>query len=75
MPDLDDEELAATRKLNGVDKDSILERSIENLIRYIELDRKIRNNKIDSDFEKFCENHCKDIENLIKKVSEMGGIK
>lgn len=35
--DLDDEELKATRKLNGVDKESSIEEDIKNVKKYIEL--------------------------------------
>lgn len=44
---------------------------IKNLKEYIELDREIRKNKEESDFDVFCENHCKDIEELIKEVEKL----
>lgn len=77
--DLDDEELKATRRLLGLEKEGI-EKNIKNLKEYIKEDdiyTRYKNGEYNelSDFEMFCINHCKDIENLIKKVSEMGGIK
>ena len=33
----------------------------------IDLDRNMRNNKVDSDYEKFCENECMAIERLIEE--------
>ena len=67
--DLDNEELLATRKLLGLDKTRI-EKSIENLKEYIEEDElyilyKRGENKKLSYFDKFCIEHCEDIEVLI----------
>lgn len=42
-----------------------IENTISNLKRYIEIDRKRRNNTCYSEFDKFCEKHCKDIELII----------
>lgn len=69
--DLDDDELEATRKVYGVDKESVLKRSIENLNKYIYDDRNVRNNSLESDFDRFCERHCKDIENVLNRLKEL----
>lgn len=69
--DLDDQELEATRKMYGVDKESVLKRSIENLNKYIYDDRNVRNNSLESDFDRFCERHCKDIENVLNRLKEL----
>ncbi len=44
---------------------------IENLKEYIELDRALQKNQVESDFEKYCEDHCKDIEQLINEAEEL----
>ena len=49
------------------------EEAIERLRERVKLDRKIRNNKIESDYEQFCENECQAIEtilNLAEKLQE-----
>ena len=69
--DLDDQELEATRKMHGVDKESILKRSISNLNKYIYDDRNFRKNSLKSDFDRFCESHCKDIENVLNRLKEL----
>lgn len=69
--DLDDDELEATRKMYGVDKESVLKRSIANLNKYIYDDRNVRNNSLESDFDRFCESHCKDIENVLNRLKEL----
>ena len=38
---------------------------------YITIDREIRDNETESDYEKFCESHCKDIEYLMRVVRRM----
>lgn len=51
---------------------SIEERSIENLKEYVKADA-IYNGKVESDFDKFCYNHCKDIDivlNYVKVLSK-----
>ena len=40
-------------------------KAIERLKERVKLDRKIRNNKIESDYEQFCENECKAIEIIL----------
>lgn len=69
--DLDDQELRATRIMNGADKTYKRNRNIEeiisNLKRYINSDEiytRYKNGEYNelSDFELFCINHCKDIE-------------
>ena len=67
--DLDDEELKATRKLNGLDKEGI-EKNIKILKEYIKKDdiyARYKNGEYNelSDFEMFCINHCKDIEDIL----------
>ena len=69
--DLDDQELEATRKMHGVDKESVLRRSIANLNKYIYDDRNFRKNSLKSDFDRFCESHCKDIENVLNRLKEL----
>lgn len=46
------------------------EEIIQDLKRWIQVDRNIRNESDDSDYDNFCENHCKEIEYLIKEVSD-----
>lgn len=60
--DLDNEELEATRKLYGADKETELKKHIKNLKRYIEEDVIFQDppQKF-SDFDKYCYNHCLDI--------------
>ena len=41
------------------------EEAIERLKERVKLDRKIRNNKIESDYEQFCENECQAIEAIL----------
>ena len=41
------------------------EEAIERLKERVKLDRKIRNNKIESDYEQFCENECQAIETIL----------
>ena len=49
-----------------------LEEVIKNLQEYIDLDRKMRTSPIEewSDFEKFCELHCRDIEKVLHYIKE-----
>lgn len=46
-----------------------MERTIDevvaNLKEYIRKDRALRENHVESDFEKFCEGHCRDIETVL----------
>lgn len=44
--------------------------AIKNLERYIADDRSMRDNKTESDFEWFCEQHCQDIEIVIRSLKE-----
>lgn len=39
-----------------------IDESVANLREYVRKDRIVRENRIESDFEKFCEGHCRDIE-------------
>lgn len=41
------------------------EEAIERLKERVKLDRKIRNNKAESDYEQFCENECQAIETIL----------
>ena len=49
-----------------------LEEAINNLQEYINLDRKMRTSSIEewSDFDKFCELHCRDIEKALHYIKE-----
>ena len=44
---------------------------IDILKEFIEIDRRIRNNKVESDYDEFCERRCIAIENTIKKLEEL----
>lgn len=48
-----------------------MEEDIEELKRYIQVDRNMRDNSTVSDFDKFCENHCQAIENILNKLEEL----
>ena len=39
-----------------------IDEAVANLREYIRKDRLIRENHVESDFEKFCEGHCRDME-------------
>lgn len=47
------------------------EESINNLKNYIEQDAIYKENKPQSDFDKFCINHCKDIETVLNYIEEL----
>jgi len=49
-----------------------LEETINNLQEYIDLDRKMRTSPIEewSDFDKFCELHCRHIEKVLNYIKE-----
>lgn len=47
-----------------------LEQAIKNLKEYIEIDRRYRGTRDNSDFDKFCENHCNDIEIILKEIEK-----
>lgn len=73
--DLDDEELKATRKLLGLEKEGI-EKNIKNLKEYIKEDdiyARYKNGEYNelSDFEMFCINHCKDIEVVLGNLDAL----
>lgn len=49
-----------------------IKKSIENLTKYVEIDKKYRKTDDDkSDFDKFCDEHINDIEILLKYVEEL----
>ena len=48
-----------------------MEEDIKILEEFIELDRKIRKNKVESDYDEFCERRCIAIENLLKAYKEL----
>ena len=73
--DLDDEELKATRRLLGLEKEGI-EKNIKNLKEYIKEDdiyTRYKNGEYNelSDFEMFCINHCKDIEVVLGNLEAL----
>lgn len=47
-----------------------IEREIKWLKEYVEQDRAMRKNSTESDFDKFCEEHCKAIETVLKAYKE-----
>ena len=48
----------------------IVEEDLKILEEFIEIDRRIRENKVDSDYEKFCEKRCVAIEHLLQAYKE-----
>lgn len=52
-----------------------MERTIDEVVaelrEYIRKDRVIRENKAESDFEKFCEGHCRDIELVLDALESL----
>lgn len=48
--------------------------SLVNLIDYVKEDRKMRKFHTETDFEKFCESHCEDIENMLDYIDELKSI-
>jgi hypothetical protein len=47
------------------------EEAIERLKERVKLDRKIRNNKAESDYEQFCENECQAIETILNLAEKL----
>ena len=47
-----------------------MEKAIERLEKYVEVDRKLRDGKAESDYEQFCEEICEAIETLIEEVQK-----
>lgn len=45
--------------------------AITELREYVRKDRVIRGNKVESDFEKFCEGHCRDIELVLDAIESL----
>lgn len=48
-----------------------IDEAVANLKEYTRKDRIVRENHVESDFEKFCEGHCRDIETLIEAVESL----
>lgn len=45
--------------------------AVAELREYIRKDRLIRENHVESDFEKFCEGHCRDIETILDALESL----
>ena len=56
-----------------MDRKEIAKKSVENLKRYIKEDLIYQENKPESDFDQFCIDHCKDINNVLNYISELVG--
>ena len=52
-----------------------IDEAVAELREYIRKDRVIRENKAESDFEKFCEGHCRDIETVLVALESLERIK
>ena len=48
--------------MGGKPMERTIDEAIAELREYVRKDRVLRENKVESDFEKFCEGHCRDIE-------------
>lgn len=48
-----------------------LDEAIAELKEYVRKDRILRENHTESDFEKFCEGHCKDIETVLEALESL----
>ena len=48
-----------------------LDEAIKNLKDYISHDRIFRKNSVESDFEQFCEGHCRDIELVLDALESL----
>lgn len=49
----------------------MIDEAIENLREYIRKDRVLRENRVESDFEQFCEGHCRDIEVVLDALESL----
>lgn len=45
--------------------------AVAELREYIRKDRIVRQNSVESDFEKFCEGHCRDIETVLDALESL----
>lgn len=52
-----------------------IDEAVANLKEYIRKDRLLRENHVESDFEKFCEGHCRDIETVLDALESLERIK
>ena len=48
-----------------------IDEAVAELKEYIRKDRLIRENHVESDFEKFCEGHCRDIETILVALESL----
>lgn len=48
-----------------------IDEAVAELREYIRKDRVLRENKAESDFEKFCEGHCRDIETVLDALQSL----
>lgn len=48
-----------------------IDEAVAELKEYIRKDRLIRENHVESDFEKFCEGHCRDIETILTALESL----
>lgn len=48
-----------------------IDEAVANLKEYTRKDRIIRENHVESDFEKFCEGHCRDIETVLVALESL----
>lgn len=48
-----------------------IDEAVANLKEYIRKDRLLRENHVESDFEKFCEGHCRDIETVLVALESL----
>lgn len=52
-----------------------IDEAVAELREYIRKDRIVRQNSVESDFEKFCEGHCRDIETVLDALESLERIK
>ena len=48
-----------------------IDEAVAELRDYIRKDRIVRENRVESDFEKFCEGHCRDIEIVLEALESL----
>ena len=48
-----------------------IDEAVANLKEYIRKDRIVRENHVESDLEKFCEGHCRDIETILDALESL----
>lgn len=49
----------------------MIDDAVAELREYVRKDRVLRENKVESDFEKFCEGHCRDIETVLDAIESL----